>query len=56
MGGAAIIAGVPTAIAGVVIAYTGFSAAAMAINMPAGSLLILWMIVVGVHAWRRSTT
>jgi len=52
IGGSALVAGVSTAIAGVVIAHTGFSSLAMAINMPAGSLLILWMIVVGVYAWR----
>ena len=52
-GAFAIVGGAPTAIAGVVIARTGFSNLAMAINMPAGSLLILWMIVLGVSGWRR---
>ena len=47
-----IVGGVPTAIAGVVIAYTGFSEAAMDINMPANSLLLIWMIVVGIYLWR----
>ncbi len=51
--GMAILGGVPTAIAGVVMAYTGFSGLAMAINMPAGSLLLVWMLAVGVLMWRR---
>jgi hypothetical protein len=49
----AIAGGVPTAIAGMVIAYTGFSGLAMAINMPSSSLLLLWMIGLGIHVWRR---
>jgi len=52
--GVAILGGVPTAIAGVVIAYTGFSSLAMAINMPASFLLLLWMLIVGVLMWRRA--
>ncbi len=54
LGGFAIAGGAPTAIAGIVIAYTGFSALAMDINLSSGSLLILWMTVLGVYAWRRS--
>ena len=53
LGALAIVGGAPTAIAGVVIGRTGFSNLAMAINMPSGSLLILWMIVLGVSGWRR---
>jgi hypothetical protein len=49
----AIAGGVPTAIAGIVIAYTGFSALAMVINMPSSSLLLLWMIGLGVHVWKK---
>jgi hypothetical protein len=49
----AIAGGVPTAIAGIVIAYTGFSGLAMAINMPSSSLLLLWMIGLGVHVWKK---
>jgi len=52
-GAFAIVGGAPSAIAGFVIARTGFSNLAMAINMPSGSLLILWMIVLGVSGWRR---
>ena len=50
-----IIGGIPTAIAGVVIAYTGFSGLAMSINMPANSLLLIWIIALGVWFWRRDT-
>jgi len=50
-----IIGGIPTAIAGLVIAYTGFSGLAMSINMPANSLLLVWMIALGVMFWRRDT-
>jgi hypothetical protein len=48
MGGLAIIGGVPTAVGGVVTAYTGFSGLAMAINMPASSILLAWMLALGV--------
>ncbi len=48
-----IVGGVPTVIAGVVIAHTGFSHLAMVINMPSTSLLILWMMVLGIYAWRQ---
>ena len=53
VGGLAMIAGVPTMVAGVVIAYTGFSGLAMAINMPANSLLLVWMLILGGCMWRR---
>lgn len=53
VGGLAIAGGVPTMAAGVVMAYTGFSGLAMAINMPASSLLLVWMLTVGVFMWRR---
>jgi len=49
----AIVGGVPTAIAGVVIAHTGFSNAAMVINMPANALLLFWMIALGIYGWKR---
>ena len=45
--------GVPTVVAGVVMAYTGFSGLAMAITMPASSLLLVWMLTLGVFMWRR---
>ncbi len=50
-----IIGGIPTAIGGVVIAYTGFSGLAMSINMPSSSLLLIWMIALGILFWRRDT-
>ncbi len=53
LGWFAIIGGIPTAIGGVVIAYTGFSGLAMSINMPSNSLLPIWMIALGVLFWRR---
>ena len=49
----AIVGGVPTAIAGVVMAYTGFSNQAMLAGMPADTLLILWIIALGVYSWER---
>jgi hypothetical protein len=54
VGGLALMGGVPTMVAGVVIAYTGFSGLAMAINMPANSLLLVWMLILGGCMWRRS--
>jgi hypothetical protein len=48
-----IVGGVPTAVAGVVMAYTGFSESTMAISMPASSILLVWMLTVGVFMWRR---
>ena len=51
--GVAIVGGVPTMVAGVVMAYTGFSGIAMAINMPANLLLLLWMLALGGLMLRR---
>jgi hypothetical protein len=51
-GATAIAGGVPTAIAGVVMAYSGFSGLAMNINLPANSLVLFWMIALGVYLWR----
>lgn len=53
IGGLALVGGVPTVVSGVVMAYTGFSGLAMAINMPASSLLLVWMLALGVFMWRR---
>jgi hypothetical protein len=55
LGWLAIVGGIPTAMAGVVIAYTGFSGLAMSINMPSSSVLLIWMIALGVLFWRRDT-
>jgi hypothetical protein len=48
-----LIGGGGTAIAGIAIAYTGFSELAMIINMPASILLLLWMIALGVIVWSK---
>jgi Domain of unknown function (DUF4386) len=53
MGGLAIVGGVPTMVAGVMIAYTGFSKLATTVNMPASSILLVWMLTLGVLMWRR---
>lgn len=53
MGWLAIAAGVSTIVGGFVMAYTGFSGMAMAINMPASSILLAWMLTLGVMMWRR---
>jgi hypothetical protein len=55
LGVLAVLGGVPTSVAGVVIAYTGFSALAMAINMPANFVLLVWMLTLGVSMWRSRT-
>jgi cytochrome c oxidase subunit IV len=44
----AIIGGALTIIAGVVMAYTRFSAITMAVNMPANFSLLVWMCGIGV--------
>ena len=51
----AILGGAPTMIAGVVMAYAGFSGAAMAINMPANLLLLLWVLILDRCLPSRST-
>ncbi len=53
IGGLAIVGGASTTVAGVVMAYTGFSGPAMAINMAASSILLAWMLSLGVLMWRR---
>ena len=47
----AIAGGIPTAVAGVVMAYTGFSSLSMLINMPASMLLLAWLVGLGVKLW-----
>jgi hypothetical protein len=53
IGVVALVGGVPTAIAGVVMAYTGFSNRSMVLGMPSNLLLVLWMIALGVYGWRK---
>jgi hypothetical protein len=49
----AIAGGISTAMAGIVMAYTGFSSMMMMINMPANFILLLWMMTLGVLMWRQ---
>jgi hypothetical protein len=49
----AMVGGVPTVVAGVMMAYTGFSNAEMAINMPANIVLVAWIFALGVLMWNR---
>jgi hypothetical protein len=51
----ALAGGAPTTVAGVLIAYTGFSDLAMTFNMAAGLLLVVWMVGLGVYGWRQAT-
>lgn len=53
MGVVAIVGGPAVAAAGVLFAYMGFSRLAMDINMPSSSLLILWLILMGIDGLRR---
>ena len=53
LGVLALVGGVPTAIAGIVIAFTGFSGLEMAIGMPANSLLLVWTVALGAYVWRK---
>lgn len=50
-----LASGVPGAIAGIVIAYTGFSELAMSVNMPASMLMLVWMIALGVSLQRNKS-
>ncbi|MDA2938993.1 hypothetical protein MYX75_12120 [Acidobacteria bacterium AH-259-A15] len=52
----ALLGGIPTLVGGVLIAYTGFSSLAMTVYMPAGLLILVWVISVGALMWRRGTT
>jgi hypothetical protein len=52
LGFLALVGGVATAIAGIVMASTGFSGTAMAISMSSASLLLCWMVALGVSVWR----
>jgi len=53
LGFLAIAGGAPMAIAGIMIAYSGFSESEMAIIMPSSSLLLFWMIALGVWMWKK---
>ena len=47
LGWLGLLGGLGTVAAGIAQAYTGFSALAMTLSMPAGCLLLLWAILVG---------
>jgi hypothetical protein len=49
----AIGGGGSIAFAGIVMAYTGFSALAMTVSMPASFLLLGWMVMLGIYMGRR---
>ncbi|NIX77187.1 hypothetical protein [Microvirga terricola] len=51
-----IAGGIATTASGIVIAYTGFSAPAMAIGMPANLALMAWLIALAVLSWKRALT
>jgi hypothetical protein len=48
----ALVPGIGSAIAGILLAYTGFSGLAMAVSMPSSALLLLWMLGIGFMMWR----
>ena len=54
LGVVALAGGVPMAIAGLAIAYTGFSELAMTINMPASVVVLFWIVALGWYAWQYS--
>ena len=55
VGQLAILGGVSTMVAGIVMAFAGFSQLAMAIAMSASSLLLMWTLILGVVMWRRGS-
>jgi hypothetical protein len=52
LGWLGLLGGLGTVAAGVAQAYTGFSALAMLLSMPASCLLLLWALPVGACLWR----
>jgi hypothetical protein len=52
LGWLGLIGGLATVLTGIVQAYTGFSPLAMAVGMPANSLLLLWNLAAGALLWR----
>jgi hypothetical protein len=53
LGGLAILGGVLTTAAGVVMAYTGFSGLAMGINTVGSATVLVWMLALAAFMWRR---
>ena len=56
LGWLAILGGIPIAVAGLVMAYIGFSDLGMTINLSGSSLALLWMLVLGVWMWHLADT
>jgi hypothetical protein len=52
LGWLAILGGLSTTVAGIVMAETGFSNTAMLINMPANFLLLIWITLTGIWVWK----
>jgi hypothetical protein len=52
LGWLAIFGGLSTAVAGIVMAETGFSNTAMLINIPANFLLLIWITLTGIWVWK----
>lgn len=52
LGWLGLAGGFGTVAAGIAMAYTGFSALAMTLSMPASSVLLRWAIAVGSFMWR----
>ena len=56
IGALAIFGGAITGLAGIVMAYTGFSLATIALNMPASIVLLAWMFALGTTMWLSAGT
>lgn len=52
LGWLGLVGGLPTAISGIMMAYTGFSDIEMKVNMPASGMVLAWVLAVGVLMWR----
>ncbi len=52
LGWLGVAGGLATGASGVVMAYAGFSGLAMGISMTASSVLVLWVLTMGVLMWR----
>lgn len=52
LGWLGLVGGLGILAAGIAQAYTGFSALAMMLSMPASSILLIWAIALGVFLWR----
>jgi len=52
LGWLGLLGGFGTVAAGIAQAYTGFSALAMMLSLPASCVLLLWALIVGVFLWR----